>query len=536
MLPPAWELHSYIPSLYPRETGSKIEGKALHFFRPMASDLRDFLKLLEQRGQLQRIQASVDPKLEIAEIANRLLQVGGPALLFENVKGSPYPVAINVMGTVERVCWGLNMQHPQELEELGKKLAILYQPRPPKRLSQAVELGKVLFDVIKAKPGRDFFPSCQDVVLQGEAVDLTQLPLLQVYPGDAGNVITLGLMITKDCETQIPNVGVYRLQLQSPNTMTVQWLSVRGATRHLRKAAERGQKLEVAVAIGVHPLVILAAATPLPVDLSEWLFAGLYGGSGLPLAKCKTLDLEVPADAEFVLEGTITPGEVGVDGPAGDHMGYYGGVNDNAPLIRFHCLTHRRDPIYMTTFSGRPPKEDAMMAIALNRIYTPILRQQVPEIVDFFLPMEALSYKAAVIAIDKAYPGQARRAALAFWSALPQFTYTKFVIVVDRDLNIRDPRQVVWAIASKVDPARDVFILPDNPFDALDFATATRGLGGRMGIDATTKVYPETDRPWPDTLKSDPTIADLVEQRWAEYGLADLNLGEVNPNLFGYDM
>jgi 4-hydroxy-3-polyprenylbenzoate decarboxylase len=244
----------------------------------------------------------------------------------------------------------------------------------------------------------------------------------------------------------------------------------------------------------------------------------------------------VPADAEFVLEGTITPGEVGVDGPAGDHMGYYGGVNDNAPLIRFHCLTHRRDPIYMTTFSGRPPKEDAMMAIALNRIYTPILRQQVPEIVDFFLPMEALSYKAAVIAIDKAYPGQARRAALAFWSALPQFTYTKFVIVVDRDLNIRDPRQVVWAIASKVDPARDVFILPDNPFDALDFATATRGLGGRMGIDATTKVYPETDRPWPDTLKSDPTIADLVEQRWAEYGLADLNLGEVNPNLFGYDM
>jgi 4-hydroxy-3-polyprenylbenzoate decarboxylase len=286
----------------------------------------------------------------------------------------------------------------------------------------------------------------------------------------------------------------------------------------------------------VDPLIILAAATPVPVDLSEWLFAGLYSGRGMHLAKCKTVDLEVPADSEFVLEGTITPGETGVDGPAGDHMGYYGGVNQQAPLLRFHCLTHRRQPIYLTTFSGRPPKEDAMMAIALNRIYTPILRQQVPEIVDFFLPMEALSYKAAVIAIDKAYPGHARRAALAFWSARPQFTYTKFVIVVDKEINIRDPRSVVWAITSKVDPARDVFILPHNPFDVLDFATEQPGLGSRMGIDATTKVYPETDRPWSPPLQSDPEMASQVSRRWAEYGLADLDLNQVNPNLFGYDM
>lgn len=502
----------------------------------MARDLRGFIKLLEQRGQLRRIQASVDPNLEIAEIANRLLQSGGPALLFENVKGSAYPVAVNLMGTVERVCWAMNMEAPEELETLGKKLALLYQPRPPKKVSQAVELGKALFDVIRAKPDRDLFPVCQQVVLKGEEVDLTQLPLLQVYPGDAGKVLTLGLMITKDPETKIVNVGVYRLQLQSKNTMTVQWLSVRGATRHLRKAAERGQKLEVAIALGVDPLVIMAAATPLPVDLSEWLFAGLYGGSGLHLAKCKTVDLEVPADSEFVLEGTITPGEVGVDGPAGDHMGYYGGVNENAPLIHFHCVTHRKDPIYLTTFSGRPPKEDAMMAIALNRIYTPILRQQVPEIVDFFLPMEGLSYKVAVLSIDKAYPGHARRAALAFWTALPQFNYTKFVVVLDKDINIRDPRQVVWAITSKVDPARDVFILPDNPFDSLDFATEKPGLGSRMGIDATTKIYPESDRPWSDTLEPDPEIAAKVDQRWAEYGLSDLRLDEVNPNLFGYDM
>ncbi|BAZ07859.1 UbiD family decarboxylase [Calothrix sp. NIES-3974] len=502
----------------------------------MARDLRGFIKLLEERGQLKRVTVPVDADLEIAEISNRMLAKGGPALLFENVKGADFPVAVNVMGTVERICWAMNMQHPLELEELGKKLAMLQQPKPPKKISQAIDFGKVLFDVLKAKPGRDFFPPCQQVVLQDDEVDLNKLPLIRPYPGDAGKIITLGLVITKDCETGIPNVGVYRLQQQSRNTMTVQWLSVRGGARHLRKAAEKGKKLEIAIALGVDPLVIMAAATPIPVDLSEWLFAGLYGGEGVKLAKCKTLDLEVPADSEIVLEGTITPGEVMTDGPFGDHMGYYGGINENAPLIRFHCLTHRRDPIYLTTFSGRPPKEEAMMAIALNRIYTPILRQQVSEIVDFFLPMEALSYKAAIISIDKAYPGQARRAALAFWSALPQFTYTKFVIVVDKDINIRDPRQVVWAISSKVDPNRDVFILPDTPFDTLDFASEKLGLGGRMGIDATTKIPPETDHDWGLPLESDPEVAAMVERRWGEYGFADLQLGEVDPNLFGYDM
>jgi 4-hydroxy-3-polyprenylbenzoate decarboxylase len=502
----------------------------------MPRDLRGFLQQLEAKGQLHRVTAPVDRNLEIAEIANRLLQCGGPALLFENVKDSPYPVVVNLMGTLQRVTWAMNMEQPQELEELGKKLAILYQPRPPKKIKQAIDLGKVLFDVIKAKPDRDLFPACQQVVLKDEQVDFTQFPFLQVYPGDAAPVVTLGLMITKDPESKIPNIGVYRLQLQSKNTMTVQWLSVRGSTRHLRKAAERGEKLEVAVAIGVDPLIIMAAATPLPIDLSEWLFAGIYGGRGVHLAKCKTVDLEVPADSEFVFEGTITPGAVGTDGPAGDHMGYYGPSNQNAPLIRFNCVTHRKDPIYLTTFSGRPPKEDAMMALALNRIYTPILRQQIPEIIDFFLPMEALSYKAAIISIDKSYPGHARRAALAFWSALPQFTYTKFVIVVDKEINIRDPRAVVWAITSKVDPVRDVFILPDNPFDSLDFATEKGGLGSKMGIDATTKRYPETDRTWNDELHPDPETADLVSKRWAEYGLADVKMGEVDPNLFGYDM
>ncbi|MTJ53882.1 UbiD family decarboxylase [Anabaena sp. UHCC 0253] len=501
----------------------------------MARDLRGFIKILEERGQLKRISALVDPDMEIAEISNRMLQKGGPGLIFENVKGASFPVAVNLMGTVERICWAMNMEKPEELETLGKKLSMLQQPKPPKKISQAIDFGKVLFDVVKAKPGRDFFPACHQVVVEGNDLDLNKLPLIRPYPGDAGKIITLGLVITKDCETGIPNVGVYRLQLQSNNTMTVHWLSVRGGARHLRKAAERGKKLEVAIALGVDPLIIMAAATPIPVDLSEWLFAGLYGGSGVNLAKCKTVDLEVPADSEFVLEGTITPGEVLPDGPFGDHMGYYGGVEDS-PLVRFQCMTHRKDPIYLTTFSGLPPKEEAMMAIALNRIYTPILRQQVSEIVDFFLPMEALSYKAAIISIDKAYPGQARRAALAFWSALPQFTYTKFVIVVDKNINVRDPRQVVWAISSKVDPTRDVFILPNTPFDTLDFASEKLGLGGRMGIDATTKIPPETEHEWGKPLQSDADVAAMVERRWAEYGLADLKLGEVDPNLFGYDM
>lgn len=501
----------------------------------MARDLRGFIQLLEERGQLRRITAPVDRDLEVAEIANRMLQAGGPALLFENVKDSAFPIAVNLMGTVERICWAMNMENPLELENLGKKLSMLQQPKPPKTVSQAVDFGKVLFDVLKAKPSRDYFPPCQQIVIEGDDVDLTQIPMIRPYSGDAGQIITLGLVITKDCETGTPNVGVYRLQLQSKNTMTVHWLSVRGGARHLRKAAEAGKKLEIAIALGVDPLIIMAAATPIPVDLSEWLFAGLYGGSGVKLAKCKTVDLEVPADSEFVLEGTMTPGEMLPDGPFGDHMGYYGGVEDS-PLVRFHAITHRKDPIYLTTFSGRPPKEEAMMAIALNRIYTPILRQQVSEITDFFLPMEALSYKAAIISIDKAYPGQAKRAALAFWSALPQFTYTKFVIVVDKSINIRDPRQVVWAISSKVDPVRDVFILPETPFDTLDFASEKIGLGGRMGIDATTKIPPETDHEWGAVLESDPDTAEKVTQRWQEYGLGDLNLTEVNPNLFGYDV
>ena len=498
-------------------------------------DLRDFLGLLEQRGQLRRITAPVDPDLELAAIADRVLGLGGPALLFENVIGSTLPVAVNLLGTVERVVWSMGMEHPEELEALGEKLALLQQPRPPKGLGELSRYGGLALDLLRSFPDLDLTPPCHQQVFKGEAVNLDALPLLRPWPGDAGRIITLGLVITRDPETGTPNVGVYRLQQQSLNTMTVHWLSVRGGARHLRKAAALGKKLEIAIAIGVHPLLVMAAATPIPVQLSEWLFAGLYAGAGVRLAPCKTVDLKVPSHSEVVLEGTITPGEVLPDGRFGDHMGFYGGVEDS-PLVRIQCVTQRRDPIYFTTFSGRPPKEDAMLAIALNRIYTPILRQQIPEIVDFFLPMEGLSYKLAVIAIDKAYPGQAKRAAMAFWSALPQFTYTKFVVVVDNSINIRDPRQVIWAISALVDPQRDLFVLADTPFDTLDFASERLGLGGRLAIDATTKIGPEKRHEWGEPLSRSADLEARVDQRWAELGLADLGQGEPDPALFGYTL
>ncbi len=496
-------------------------------------DLRGFLELLEQRGRLRRITAPVDPDQELAAIADRVLGMGGPALLFENVIGSSMPVAINLLGTQERVLWSLGMERPEELEALGEKLALLQQPRPPKGAREAVRFGSVLLDVLKARPDLDLTPPCHQQVFKGDQLNLDSLPLLRPWAGDGGRIITLGLVITKDPETGTPNVGVYRLQQQSINTMTVHWLSVRGGARHLRKAAAMGKKLEIAIAIGVHPLLVMAAATPIPVQLSEWLFAGLYGGQGVRLAKCKTLNLEVPSHSEVVLEGTITPGEELADGPFGDHMGFYGGI-EPSPLVRFHCLTQRRNPVYFTTFSGRPPKEDAMLAIALNRIYAPILRQQIPEIVDFFLPMEGLSYKLAVIAIDKAYPGQARRAAMAFWSALPQFTYTKFVVVVDKTIRIRDPRQVIWAISALVDPQRDLFVLEDTPFDTLDFASERLGLGGRLAIDATTKIGPERRHDWGEPLARSPELEARLDRRWAELGLADLGRDEPDPALFGY--
>ncbi len=496
-------------------------------------DIRDFISLLESKGQLKRVKGEIDSDLELAAISDRVLGMGGPALLFENVKGSNIPVAVNLLGTIERVVWGMGLQKIEDLEKLGKKLALLQQPKPPKGFQETKDFASVAWDLLKARPDIDLLPPCHQTVITEENLNLNELPLIRPWPNDAGGVITLGLVITKDPETKVENVGVYRLQRQTEKSMTVHWLSVRGGARHLRKAAAIGKKLEVAVAIGVHPLLVMAAATPIPVQLSEWLFAGLYAREGVRLTKCKTIDLQVPSHSEIVLEGTITPGEEMNDGPFGDHMGFYGGI-ESSPLIRFHCMTQRKKPIFLTTFSGRPPKEEAMLAIALNRIYTPILQQQIPEIRDFFLPMEALSYKLAIISIDKEYPGQAKRAAMAFWTALPQFTYTKFVIVVDSTINIRDPRQVVWVISSQVDPQRDLFVLNNTPFDSLDFASEHIGLGGRLAIDATTKIGPEKRHDWGKPLTRSKEFERKIDLRWQELGLSDLENKNPNPELFGY--
>ncbi len=502
--------------------------------RKASRDLKGFLSLLEERGQLRRIKAKVNPDQELAAISDRVLGMGGPALLFENVIGSSMPLAVNLLGTVERVVWSMGLENTTELEQLGEKLALLQQPRPPKGIKEFKKYGGIAWDLLKARPDYDLTPPCHQKIINQKALNLYDLPLITPWPKDAEGIITLGLVITKDPETKVPNVGVYRLQRQSAQSMTVHWLSVRGGALHLRKAEALGQKLEVAVAIGVHPLLVMAAATPIPIQLSEWLFAGLYAGEGVRLTNCKSVDLQVPSHSEIVLEGTITPGECKNDGPFGDHMGFYGGI-EPSPLIRFHCMTQKNNPIYLTTFSGRPPKEEAMLAIALNRIYTPILKQQVSEIVDFFLPMEALSYKLAIISIKKAYPGQAKRAAMAFWSALPQFTYTKFVVVVDSTINVRDPRQVVWSISSQVDPQRDFFILENTPFDTLDFASEHIGLGGRVAIDATTKIGPEKNHDWGEPLSRSKEFEEKIDLRWEELGLKDIKDNkDPDPTLFGY--
>ncbi|BBL86428.1 Carboxylyase-related protein (chromatophore) [Paulinella micropora] len=498
-------------------------------------DLRGFLSLLENKGQLRRITAPVDPDLELAAISDRALASGGPALIFENVIGSSIPVTANLMGTVERVVWSMGLESAEQLEELGKRLALLQQPRPPKGFSETKEFASIAWDLIRARPGWNINPPCQYKLFNQSSVNLDALPLIRPWPGDVGGVVTFGLVITKDPETRIPNVGVYRLQQQSINTMTVHWLSVRGGARHLRKAVALNRPLEIAVAIGVHPILLMAAATPIPIQLSEWLFAGLYAGRGVQLTKCKTIDLEVPSQSEIVLEGLIWPGDELPDGPFGDHMGFYGGV-ESSPLVHFHCVTQRNNPIFMATFSGRPPKEEAMIAIALNRIYTPILHQQIPEIIDFFLPMETLSYKLAIISIDKSYPGQARRVAMAFWSALPQFTYTKFIVVVDQTINIRDIRQVMWVIAAQVDPQRDLFVLKDTAFDSLDFASEQLNLGGRLAIDATSKIGPEKRHNWGKPLSRSMELETRINQRWEELGLSDLDTNKPDPSLFGYTL
>ncbi|MCW8918289.1 MAG: 4-hydroxy-3-polyprenylbenzoate decarboxylase [Gammaproteobacteria bacterium] len=483
-------------------------------------DLRDFIAQLEQRGQLKRIRQQVDPYLEMTEIADRTLRAGGPALLFENPKGSDIPVLANLFGTPERVALGMGEESVAALREVGKLLAYLKEPEPPKGLRDAWSKLPVLKQVLNMSPKVVSNPPCQEVVLEGEAVDLYQLPVQTCWPGDAGPLITWGLVITKGPHKERQNLGIYRQQVIARNKVIMRWLSHRGGALDLRDFQQKhpGEPFPLSVALGADPATILGAVTPIPDAISEYGFAGLLRGAKTEVANCIGNELQAPAYAEFVLEGFIYPDEFADEGPFGDHTGYYNEV-DRFPVFTIERITHRKNPIYHSTYTGRPPDEPAVLGVALNEVFVTILQKQYPEIVDFYLPPEGCSYRLAVVSIKKQYPGHAKRVMLGIWSFLRQFMYTKFVIVVDDDIDTRNWEDVIWAITTRMDPLRDTTLLANTPIDYLDFASPVSGLGSKMGMDATNKWPGESDREWGTPIIMDEAVKARVDALWEELGI-----------------
>ncbi|MCH7888979.1 MAG: UbiD family decarboxylase [Proteobacteria bacterium] len=488
--------------------------------------LRDFMARLEAAGRLERVREPVSPKLEMTEIQTRLLAEQGPAVLFENVvrdDGGRYeaPVLVNLFGTVERVAWGMDRE-PRELREVGETLAFLRQPEPPGGWREALDMLPLLRTVMAMKPKTVSSAPCQEVVLKGDDIDLATLPIQGCWPGEPAPLITWPLVVTKGPgkkKTDDFNLGIYRMQVTGRNTTLMRWLAHRGgAQHHARWASEHREPLPAAAVIGADPGTIIAAVTPVPDTLSEYQFAGLLRGAKVELVRCKTVPLEVPAEAEIVLEGHVALDDYGDEGPYGDHTGYYNAV-ERFPVFTISAMTMRKRPIYLSTFTGRPPDEPSMLGMALNEVFIPLLQQQFPEIVDFWLPPEGCSYRIAVVSIKKAYAGHAKRVMMAVWSYLRQFVYTKFIIVVDDDIDARDWRDVMWAIATRMDPARDITVVENTPIDYLDFASPEPGLGGKIGLDATTKWPPETKREWGRKIRMSDEIVDLVTKKWPSYGL-----------------
>jgi len=478
-------------------------------------DLRDFIDLLEKRGELKRISQEIDPYLEMTEIADRTLRAEGPALLFENPKGYDIPVLANLFGTPKRVAMGMGQEDVSELREVGKLLAFLKEPEPPKGIKEA--LGQIpVFKQVLNMPAKEVKKApCQQVILQGDDVDLTKLPIQHCWPGDAAPLITWGLTVTKGPHKKRQNLGIYRQQLLGKNKIIMRWLSHRGGALDFQEWCKEhpGQPYPVSVALGADPATILGAVTPVPDTLSEYAFAGLLRGSKTEVVKSISNDLQVPASAEIVLEGHIMPGEMAPEGPYGDHTGYYNEVDD-FPVMTVTHITHRKDPIYHSTFTGRPPDEPAILGVALNEVFVPILQKQFPEIVDFYLPPEGCSYRMAVVTMKKQYPGHAKRVMMGVWSFLRQFMYTKFVIVCDDDINARDWNDVIWAITTRMDPARDTTLIENTPIDYLDFASPVSGLGSKMGMDATNKWPGETTREWGEPIVMDQATKDRVDELW----------------------
>jgi 4-hydroxy-3-polyprenylbenzoate decarboxylase len=497
-------------------------------------DLRDFIAQLESIGELKRIAVQIDTRFEMTEICDRVLRAGGPAILFENPKGAlgaaAMPVLANLFGTPRRVALGMGQESVEALREVGKLLAYLKEPEPPKGLKDAWDKLPILKQVLNMAPKVVSSAPCQETVWEGADVDLARLPIQHCWPGDVAPLITWGLTVTRGPQglptsKSRQNLGIYRQQVIAPNKVIMRWLAHRGGALDFREhcQANPGQPFAVATVIGCDPATILAAVTPVPDNLSEYQFAGLLRGAKTEVVKClgplqRKADLQVPASAEIVLEGYIDPSETALEGPYGDHTGYY---NEQAqfPVFTVERITLRRDPIYHSTYTGKPPDEPAMLGVALNEVFVPLLQKQFPEIVDFYLPPEGCSYRLATVSIRKQYPGHAKRVMFGIWSFLRQFMYTKFIIVVDDDVNIRDWKEVIWAMTTRVDAARDTLIAENTPIDYLDFASPVAGLGSKMGIDATNKWPGETSRQWGTPMVMDDAVKRRIDELWGSLGL-----------------
>ena len=495
--------------------------------------LRDFIDMLEARGELVRVSEPVSTVLEMTEIQTRLLRNGGPAVIFEKPvmpdgSVSSIPCLVNLFGTVKRVAMGVTLDKKQrttaaELREVGELLAFLKNPTPPRGFKDAVDMLPLAQTVMGMRPKVVKKAPVHEVVLTGDDIDLTTLPVQSCWPGEPAPLITWGLVVTKgpsDAAEDDFNLGIYRMQVLGKDKAIMRWLAHRGGAQHYarhRKAGKR-EPLPAAVVLGADPGTILAAVTPVPDTLSEYQFAGLLRGAKAELVPCKTVPLMVPAQAEIVLEGHVLLDEHAEEGPYGDHTGYYNSV-ETFPVFQVTAITMRRDPIYLTTFTGRPPDEPSVLGEALNEVFIPLLQAQFPEITDFWLPPEGCSYRIAVVSMKKAYPGHAKRVMLGVWSYLRQFMYTKWVIVVDDDIDARDWKDVMWAVSTKMDPARDITVIENTPIDYLDFASPESGLGSKIGLDATDKLPPETKREWGEEIRMETDVVERVSEMWDRLGL-----------------
>ena len=483
-------------------------------------DLRDFIDQLEQGGDLKRISKPVSPNLEITEISDRVLRAGGPALLFEHPGESKIPLLSNLFGTEKRVAQALGEDNAAALREVGKLLAFLKEPSPPKGFKDAMKTLPIYKKILDMSPKAVKNPKCQEIQLHGEEVDLSILPIQTCWPGDIAPLITWGLVTTRGPTKQRQNLGIYRQQLIGRNRLIMRWLSHRGGALDYQEWREQkgDEPFPVAVVLGCDPATILAAVTPIPDSLAEYAFAGLLRGSKTEVASSLLSDLQIPARAEIILEGHIYADDVADEGPFGDHTGYYNEV-ESFPVFTVEAMSMRKNPIYHSTYTGRPPDEPSVLGLALNEVFIPILQKQFPEIIDFYLPAEGCSYRVAIVSIKKQYPGHAKRVMMGVWSFLRQFMYTKFVIVVDDDIDARNWEDVIWAISTRTDPIRDITLIDNTPIDYLDFASPVSGLGSKMGLDATNKMAGETTREWGQPIKMSVQVIEKIDSLWAELGL-----------------